>query len=148
MAVVEAIAGLGFTTPSYPKLTAARGCRSALKATQRVAARVGGLLGAKADAQAYARLFELRSLLLHGRPLQPISGADRVEARRLARRIVFALVARTSSIPVTSRENTLDLLLGQGVALRALRMTTARGRDTHEKRNAARRTVGRHGPGF
>lgn len=89
-----------------------------LKATQRVAARVGGLLGAKADGQTYTRLFDLRSLFLHGRPLQPISVADRVEARRLARRVVSALVAHSGSMsPLTSREDTLDQLLSQGVAL-------------------------------
>lgn len=64
-----------------------------MKATKRMAKRVGRLLG---DAQAetdYAALFEIRSGFVHGRAIRDsIPSKDRDMARRLARRVALALI--------------------------------------------------------
>lgn len=64
-----------------------------MKATERMAKRVGRLLG---DAQAesdYTALFKIRSGFVHGRAIQrSIPSKDRDMARRLARRVALALI--------------------------------------------------------
>ncbi|MGO7018393.1 hypothetical protein [Rhizobium leguminosarum] len=61
-------------------------------ATYRVARRVTGLLGDKACGQIYEKLFGLRSNFLHGKLMANISGADKTDARALARRVVCGLI--------------------------------------------------------
>lgn len=64
-----------------------------ISATARLAKRVAILLGDAQAGQDYADLFELRSAFVHGRPIAgQISGKNRTLARRLARRVVVALV--------------------------------------------------------
>lgn len=42
----------------------------------------------------FKALFDLRSAHVHGRPMAPISSADRFRARRLARRGIVALMGQ------------------------------------------------------
>lgn len=44
------------------------------------------------------KLFNLRSAYVHGRPMKPISSIDRFRARRLASRVVVALVGTALGI--------------------------------------------------
>ncbi|HEY1926619.1 MAG TPA: hypothetical protein VGG92_04070 [Caulobacteraceae bacterium] len=64
-----------------------------VSASDRVGARVSGLLADPAAAAAYAELFDIRSLYVHGRNGMPtISTQQRVQCRRLARRVTAGLV--------------------------------------------------------
>jgi hypothetical protein len=85
-------------------------------ATKRVAARVSGLLGAKTDGEDYRCLFKIRSAFLHGRTMNdPIPGKERIVARRVARRVVNALVKVALARPeLQSREAYLDELIAHG----------------------------------
>lgn len=84
-----------------------------LGSTERVAARVAGLLGDKAVAGVYADLFDLRSRFVHGRlGLGAISTAQRVECRQLSRRVAAALVQ--AAVPGTDRATFLAGLLDRG----------------------------------
>lgn len=88
MTAIEAALGLqsDFSKKGRPK-------HDKIGATARLAKRVGILLGDSQSGQDYADLFELRSAFVHGRPIAgQISGKDRILARRLARRVVVALV--------------------------------------------------------
>lgn len=87
-------------------------------ATFRVAARLSGLLGAKADGEDFRQLFDARSEYLHGRRMSPISTLERMLARRLARRTVEALRNAALATPeVSSRDAYLDALLDFGLVL-------------------------------
>jgi hypothetical protein len=79
-------------------LDAALGLRADRVRGKVLGARVGSLLGDSAASDTYGRLFEQRSEYVHGRPMTGISGADRVDARRLARRVTDALVKRAQSL--------------------------------------------------
>jgi hypothetical protein len=61
-------------------------------ATERVAARVSGLLEEASQGNTYRELFNFRCAYLHGRRMDPIPGDSRLLARRLARKVVNALV--------------------------------------------------------
>jgi hypothetical protein len=81
-------------------------------ATKRMAKRVAALLGAAADGQDFERLFNFRSAFLHGRAMGAIPGRDRLLARRLARRVVNALVKAALTTPLlSSRAAYLDSLI-------------------------------------
>ncbi len=82
-------------------------------ATDRVKWRVGGLLGDDAAGKTYGQLFERRSDFLHGREMADISSAERVNARKLARHCVFALLseARNSNATVAYDDFLHSLLL-------------------------------------
>lgn len=66
--------------------------RAGWSVTRIMAERVAALLADDASATEYDELFDLRSAYVHGRPMKPISSIDRFRARRLARRVVVALV--------------------------------------------------------
>lgn len=88
MTAIEAALGLqsDFSKKGRPK-------HDQIGATARLAKRVAILLGDPQAGQDYAELFALRSAFVHGRPIAgQISGKDRTLARRLARRVVVALV--------------------------------------------------------
>ena len=81
-----------------------------------MAARVSALLGAKSDGEDYCRLFNLRSLFLHGRNMDAIPGEERIAARRLARRVVNGLIEVALAEPAPrSREDYLNDLLIRGL---------------------------------
>jgi hypothetical protein len=88
-----------------------------LGATRRVGARVAALLGDARFADQYSDLFEVRSEYLHGRTMKAISTTQRVSARRLARRVVEALIGAAVHSPPPSREHFLGSLLDAGVQL-------------------------------
>lgn len=87
-------------------LEAALGLRADQAREKTLGARVGALLGDPQAATTYGRLFNLRSEYVHGRPMTEISGADRNDARRLARRVADGLVQR-AQVPVTARADML-----------------------------------------
>lgn len=81
-------------------------------ATARTAWRLGQLLDDSTAVDAFRTLFKLRSRYVHGEPMDPISGADRTAARRLARRCVCALVGVASTGPIpTDRKAWLEDLI-------------------------------------
>lgn len=81
--------------------------------TERVAARLAAALADPGAARDYKRLFELRSAYVHGRAgLGCVSTADRVLARRLARRVVLELVP----LSARPRLKVMAELLDRGVA--------------------------------
>jgi hypothetical protein len=81
-----------------------------------VATRVSSLLGAKTDGEDYCRLFDIRSLFLHGREMEAIPGEERIAARRLARRVVNGLVkVALAEQTRRCREDYLNDLLTQGL---------------------------------
>lgn len=83
-------------------------------ATQRMAARISGLLGSPDQGTMYSRLFDQRSAFLHGRPVQSMSVEDRISARRLARRVVQELIEVAEASAIGSREDWLGTLLAKG----------------------------------
>ena len=83
-------------------------------ATQRMAARISGLLGSPDHGKMYSRLFDQRSAFLHGRPVQSISVEDRISARRLARRVIQELIEVAEASAICSREDWLGTLLAKG----------------------------------
>ena len=87
-----------------------------LRVTDCMAARVSALLSAKTDGEDYRRLFDIRSLFLHGRKMDAIPGKERIAARRLARRVVNRLIEVALSEPAPrSREDYLNDLLIRGL---------------------------------
>ena len=86
-------------------------------ATDRVAWRVAGLLDDAAAGERYRDLFRERSDFLHGRVMSPLPGQSRLDARRLARRCVRALIetARTAE-DVTDPDTFLHKSLLRGRA--------------------------------
>ena len=82
--------------------------------TGRVSARIAGLLDDVDAALAYRDLFEVRSAFVHGRGgLDPVSTPQRVQARRLARRVASAL-ADLGQMDKRSREAVLETLRVRG----------------------------------
>jgi hypothetical protein len=88
---------------------------SSIGGTQCVAFRVSGLLNDRRSGQVYKRLFKLRSAYLHGRALGQIHRADRILARGLARRTLYALTIGAAGIK--SRGLALRRLLEKGMSL-------------------------------
>lgn len=90
-----------------------------LRSTGRLVARIAALLQDVPAARGYGALFDVRSAFVHGRGrLQRISTQQKVEARRLARRIARALIdPRTAG--ATPREDVLGGLLDAGATLLA-----------------------------
>lgn len=85
-----------------------------LSATERMARRIAGLLGDQTAADAYRSLFKIRSLFVHGRAgLSTISTEQKVMARRLARRVVYALLDRAAA-GAPSRADVLAKQLTRG----------------------------------
>ena len=83
-------------------------------ATFRLATRLSALLGSKRAGEDFDKLFDLRSAFVHGRSMSPITGEDRLLARRLARRTVEALVKAALETPApSSRETYLSSLLAK-----------------------------------
>ncbi|WP_018268507.1 DUF998 domain-containing protein [Methylosinus sp. LW4] len=72
---------------------------------------------ARRHADQYERLFDVRSVFLHGCAMSAISTEERVMARSLAREVVEALIRATEAGPVSSREDFLDGLLDKGAPL-------------------------------
>jgi hypothetical protein len=105
--VIEAALGLSIDQSRRPKLTDNPG------ATARVGARLSGLLNDPTAGTRYLELFAERSRFLHGRAMSDIPSASRLDARRLARRCVCALIeSAISEPPPESRDVFLnDLLL-------------------------------------
>lgn len=86
-------------------------------ATNRVAARLAAILNDPQSAKTYKDLFELRNAFVHGRAgLQKVSTAERVDARRLARRVARALVDAAIQ-PARPRDDVMNDLLDRGVPL-------------------------------
>jgi hypothetical protein len=114
--VVEAALGLQIDHDSHKRRKLLN--QNSQGATFRVAKRLSGLLGSKADGDAFQRLFKERSKYLHGRPMNSISTSERILARCLARRVVEALGKAALAMPApTSREIYLDGLLDAGLRL-------------------------------
>jgi hypothetical protein len=90
-----------------------------MSATNRMQARVAGLLGDRRYADQYERLFNIRSAFLHGRAMTGISTQERVMARSLARQVVEALIFTPRAEPVSSREELLDEFLEKGALVLA-----------------------------
>jgi hypothetical protein len=88
-------------------------------ATSRLRARIAALLNDRSAADLHKSLFDIRSDYLHGRGSKKvISSKEKTEARRLARRVVEALVARANEANMpASREEFLSGLLSRGVAM-------------------------------
>jgi hypothetical protein len=85
-----------------------------LGATERMARKVAGLLADQSAAQDYRDLFKIRSLFVHGRSgLTTISTEQKVMARRLARRVLNALLDR-AAVGSPPRSDLLAQLLAQG----------------------------------
>lgn len=107
--VIEAALGLPIDAKRRPKLPDNPG------ATERVAARLSVLLGSVPSGEDFKKLFELRNQFVHGRPMSPIAGADRLLARRLARQTVGALVNVALESPAPKcRDIYLDTILSKG----------------------------------
>jgi hypothetical protein len=90
-------------------LEAALGLRADRARELTVGARVQALLGDPSDASAYGRVFNQRSEYVHGRPMAGISGTNRNDARRLARRVADALVSQ-AQFPIADRVGFLQSL--------------------------------------
>lgn len=115
MTAIEAAVGLEMDHKAFmrPKPDTHKG----IKATKRLAARIGALLNDKPSVQAYQDLFELRSQFVHGRGgLQKISTPQRVLARSLARSVAAGIVDLALQGP-RPRVDVLSDLLDQGAPL-------------------------------
>lgn len=88
-------------------------------ATRRMAARVSALLDSAADGVTFTALFSIRSAFLHGRSMRTISSEDRIRARALARRVVWALIQRALlPQPPSNRELFAEELLTKGLQMK------------------------------
>ncbi|MFG1282616.1 MULTISPECIES: hypothetical protein [Xanthobacter] len=84
-------------------------------ATARVATRLSALLGDSAAGERYRGLFKERSDFLHGQAMRDISSQSRLDARRLARRCVCALIGAAISEPRPENQDAfLSELLQRG----------------------------------
>ncbi len=84
-------------------------------ASDRLKWRVRGLLQDDAASRTFERLYRRRSDFIHGKQMDQIAGSERVEARRLARRCVSAILHHANSSAVTfSYDNFLHELLLRG----------------------------------
>ena len=89
-----------------------------LGAMRRMACRISALLGDKAEGAVLEDLYDTRSEYLHGRPMNDIPSAKRVAARKLARKVVAALVEAAMAEPApTCRESYLANLLDRGTSM-------------------------------
>jgi hypothetical protein len=96
-----------------------------LFATDCVMSRIAALLGDVSAAGEYEELFQLRSEFVHGRrSIGLVSTHQRKTARRLARRLVAALVQHGCS-PGATRESILFELLDQGAIMMGFEVTAA-----------------------
>jgi hypothetical protein len=87
-----------------------------IRGTKRVERRIAGLLHDETAASHFNTLFDLRSKFVHGRPsLGKISSKQRIDARRLARRVSAALIDRAAR-DKRPREDILAELLADGMA--------------------------------
>lgn len=104
-------AAFGMESDYRPKLRPLPDPYPRLKATTRVAKRLGAAVGTPQAEQDYKDLFDLRSAYLHGRAgMLPISGRQRILARKLARRATVELTALAAQL-TGSREDCLSSLL-------------------------------------
>lgn len=87
-------------------LEAALGLRKDQAREKTMSKRIEVLLNDPAAGETYGWLFNLRSEYVHGRVMTAISGADRTEARRLARRVTEALMQR-AQMTIADRESFL-----------------------------------------
>lgn len=108
MTAIEAALGLKSDFGAKPKTDP----RRSLSATERMVGRVAKLLGDATAGAEYRALFEVRSTYVHGRAMGEISSTEQTQARRLARRIVAALldVASGADAPTTRDGYLIDLL--------------------------------------
>ena len=117
LTAIEAALGLESDYGKGP--AAATRPRKDVRGASRMAARVSALLGSAVNGAIYSNLFDLRSAFVHGRPMGPISTADRVQARSLARRVTNALVEATLQQPApTAREHFANELLDRGLKMK------------------------------
>lgn len=106
MTAIEAALGLrsAFSNAGRP-----RGTR--LSPSDRLARRVAVLLNDRQAGTDYAALFEMRSAFVHGRSISgQVSSSDRNIARRLARRVVVALIDAANSPACQPRADYLNAL--------------------------------------
>lgn len=90
--------------------------RQGKTATKILAHRIAKLLHDESSGREFESLFQLRSAYIHGRQMAPISSDNRVRARRLARKIVVALVEAAQTVaggPSTSVREDWLLRLSQ-----------------------------------
>lgn len=73
-------------------------------ATHRLAVRIGNLLGSEAARDEFRSLYRARSDFLHGAAMQDIPAAQRLAARRLARRVSAELTRRAADDAHLKRE--------------------------------------------
>ncbi|KQU92757.1 hypothetical protein ASD12_25805 [Mesorhizobium sp. Root102] len=87
--------------------------RKGRKVTEIMMDRVARILDDRGAAVEFKALFDLRSAYVHGRPMASISSTDRFRARKLARRVVVALIGQAlgqKGIPPSDREGFLIAL--------------------------------------
>ncbi len=111
LTVIEASLGLKSDYGKKPKGDP----RTKHRVTDVMAYRVATILGDGAAASEYQALFDLRSAYVHGRPMAAISSVDRFRARRLARRVVVALLQEAVGATQGASLNREQFLLGLGV---------------------------------
>lgn len=89
-----------------------RSGKSRMTVKKRLAARVGAITGEPDLGDDYEMLFELRSTFVHGRAMtDKVPGDIRLKARRVARRVVVALIkAALDAATPLSRQDYLDSL--------------------------------------
>lgn len=106
--LVSAFMGVGIDEfiAHLTTLEAALGLRKDQARERTMSKRIEVLLDDPAAEETYGRLFNLRSEYVHGRVMTAISGGDRTEARRLARRVVEALMQRAQTA-IVDRESVL-----------------------------------------
>jgi hypothetical protein len=80
-------------------------------ATVRIGMRLASLLNDEACRDQFRHLFKARSEFLHGRCMSRIASADRLLARRLARKMASQLVALSIKATIPSRNDFLQQLL-------------------------------------
>ena len=108
--VVEAALGLAL---DHDPLSRPKFGRKNPGATTRISWRVAGLLNDADAAERYRQLYEERSDFLHGATMSDIPGQSRLDARRIARRCVCALIeaAKTAKDGADPHAFLHDLLL-------------------------------------
>jgi hypothetical protein len=79
-------------------------------ATDRLALRIANLLGSECGGEEFRALYRARSDFLHGSTMQSIPAAQRLGARRLARRVSAELIRRAADDPQLEREPFLSSL--------------------------------------
>lgn len=79
-------------------------------ATVRVKRRIAALTGDSANADVFEGIFNLRSTFIHGRKMDELSSARRVQARVLARNVVECLIQATQARAAADRDAYLTSL--------------------------------------